>query len=128
MERRDTSRRWRELERIFRIDAALDGVPLQVDVALLDRQLLAACDTDLQLHDIEAAGDDARQGVLFCAKCNRYYPIIDGIPVMLPDELRNKERDTSFLEKWKDRIPEKILRQGKDFQILCISTPPLTIR
>lgn len=82
---------------------------------------ILACPIDkhypLELHDIEAAGDDVRQGVLFCTKCSRYYPVIDGIPVMLPDELRNKERDTSFLEKWKEKIPEKILRQGNPWHL-----------
>ncbi|WP_415283942.1 Trm112 family protein [Candidatus Nitrososphaera sp. FF02] len=82
---------------------------------------ILACPIDkhypLELHDIEAAGDDIRQGVLFCAKCGRYYPVIDGIPVMLPDELRNKERDTGFLEKWKEKIPEKILRQGNPWHL-----------
>ena len=82
---------------------------------------ILACPIDkhypLELHHIDAAGDDIRQGVLFCAKCDRYYPVIDGIPVMLPDELRNKERDTGFLEKWKGKTPEKILRQGNPWHL-----------
>ena len=28
---------------------------------------------------------------------------------MLPDELREKEKDLEFLKKWKNNIPQKIL-------------------
>lgn len=58
-------------------------------------------------------------GVLVCAKCNRYYPIIEGIPVMLPDELREKEkqRDLDFLEKWKSRLPDKVIKQGNPWHL-----------
>jgi hypothetical protein len=31
-----------------------------------------------------------RRNELVCVKCKRRYPIIDGIPHMLPDELREK--------------------------------------
>jgi len=51
-------------------------------------------------------------GILYCKKCSRFYPIIDEIPIMLPDELREKEKDLQFLKKWKHTIPEKILTQS----------------
>jgi hypothetical protein len=28
---------------------------------------------------------------------------------MLPDELRDRERDIKFLQRWRDRIPDKII-------------------
>jgi len=49
------------------------------------------------------------EGILYCNKCLRFYPIIDEIPIMLPDELREKEKDLEFLNKWKNNIPQKIL-------------------
>jgi len=52
-------------------------------------------------------------GVMICEKCKRFYPIIDEIPVMLPDDLRNKKEDLEFLRKWKDRIPKETLVSGK---------------
>src|SRR5450830_1403031 len=48
-----------ELERVFGIDAALDGVALEFDVALAIAQLFAKSDANLFLHDINA-GDHFR--------------------------------------------------------------------
>ena len=39
---------------IFGVDAALDGVPAQLDVFLLEGQLLAGGDVQLQMHEVEA--------------------------------------------------------------------------
>ena len=56
-------------------------------------------------------------GILYCDKCVRFYPIIDEIPIMLPDELREKEKDLEFLAKWKDNIPEKILKHANPWHL-----------
>src|SRR5215475_9977432 len=50
------------------------------------------------------------EGILFCVKCYRFYPIIDEIPVLLPDELREKQKDIDFLQKWHDKIPPKVIK------------------
>ncbi len=67
---------------------------------------------DLKLIVLEEK-DEIESGVIHCSNCSRYYPIIDTIPVMLPDELRNRKEDTSFLEKWRDSLPEEIVYEGK---------------
>lgn len=56
-------------------------------------------------------------GILYCKKCSRFYPIIDEIPIMLPDELREKEKDLKFLKKWKHTIPEEILTQSNPWHL-----------
>ena len=56
-------------------------------------------------------------GVLYCNNCKRWYPIIDEIPRMLPDELRKKSEDLKFLKKYSDKIPERILSEGKPFNL-----------
>jgi uncharacterized protein YbaR (Trm112 family) len=56
-------------------------------------------------------------GILYCKKCSRFYPIIDEIPIMLPDELREKEKDLQFLKKWKDSIPENILTNSNPWHL-----------
>ncbi len=85
----------------------------------MKRKLLdiLACPIDkhypLELFDLKSEGDLIVDGVLACSQCNRYYPIIDEIPVMLPDELRNKNEDLEFLSRYKDRLPDKIALQGR---------------
>ncbi|MCK4287386.1 MAG: hypothetical protein KAX18_14340 [Candidatus Lokiarchaeota archaeon] len=50
-------------------------------------------------------------GLLFCNKCNRWYPIIETIPQMLPDEYRNKEKEIEFLKINKNLLDEEFLNQ-----------------
>lgn len=81
--------------------------------SLLD---ILACPIDkyypLELYELESKGDVVIEGALRCLKCNRYYPIIDEIPIMLPDELRDKEKDLSFLKKWRDKLPRSVVYEG----------------
>jgi uncharacterized protein YbaR (Trm112 family) len=61
--------------------------------------------------------DEVVEGLIVCPKCSRWYPIRDEIPEMLPDELRKEQEDLPFLEKWKKKVPEKILAEGKPFNL-----------
>ncbi len=89
----------------------------------MQRKLLdiLACPIDksypLELLEFTTKDQLIVDGVLLCSKCGRYYPIIDEIPVMLPDSLRNRKEDVSFLEKWKARIPERVVRGGKPWSL-----------
>jgi uncharacterized protein len=56
-------------------------------------------------------------GILYCKNCSRFYPIIDEIPIMLPDELREKEKDIQFLKTWKNYIPEEILKNSNPWHL-----------
>lgn len=81
---------------------------------------ILACPIDkfypLQLLVFEEK-EEIISGVITCSKCNRWYPIIDEIPHMLPDDLREKKEDLPFLQQWKDKIPETILKDGKPFNL-----------
>ncbi|MEM1587419.1 MAG: Trm112 family protein [Candidatus Bathyarchaeia archaeon] len=81
---------------------------------------ILACPIDkhhpLELYVFEEK-DEIVEGIIVCPKCLRWYPIRDEIPEMLPDELRNMRDELSFLEKWRDKIPEKILFEGKPFNL-----------
>jgi uncharacterized protein YbaR (Trm112 family) len=61
--------------------------------------------------------EEVVEGLIICPKCSRWYPIRDEIPEMLPDELRTEKEDLPFLKKWKAKTPEKILREGKPFNL-----------
>jgi len=60
---------------------------------------------------------EIEEGIIHCEKCARWYPIIETIPQMLPDDLREKEAEIDFLEKWKAKIPKKISEEGKPFNL-----------
>ncbi|MFL6372196.1 MAG: Trm112 family protein, partial [Nitrososphaera sp.] len=52
-----------------------------MNISMLD---ILACPIDkhypLELFQIVSEGQIVKEGVLFCTKCSRYYPIIDEIP------------------------------------------------
>lgn len=57
------------------------------------------------------------EGLVYCPKCLHWYPIKNGILIMLPDNKRNEKNDLEFLMKYKDKIPEKILTEGKPYNL-----------
>ncbi|MGA7370666.1 MAG: Trm112 family protein [Nitrososphaeraceae archaeon] len=69
-------------------------------------------DNDTTYHNVII-----KEGVLFCSRCSRFFPIIDEIPIMLPDELREREKDLQFLLEWETKIPSKILDYGVPWHI-----------
>ncbi|MBS7625255.1 MAG: Trm112 family protein [Candidatus Bathyarchaeia archaeon] len=81
---------------------------------------ILACPIDkhhpLELYVFEER-EEIVEGMIVCPKCLRWFPIRNEIPEMLPDELRNKREEIDFLIKWRDKIPEKILLEGKPFNL-----------
>jgi len=77
---------------------------------------ILACPIDknhpLELHEIKEKDNIVSEGALFCSKCSRFYPIIEEIPIMLPDELRDKKLEIEFLKNNKEKLPEKISKSG----------------
>ncbi len=61
--------------------------------------------------------EEVVEGLIICPKCNRWYPIMDEIPHMLPDDLREEKEDLPFLQKYKEKIPAKIMSEGKPFNL-----------
>lgn len=63
---------------------------------------------------------DLGEGLLFCPECGRWYPIgsaVESIPELMPDELRERERDLEWLGKWMGVVPDKIQKSGKPFKL-----------
>lgn len=71
--------------------------------------------SDLELEVIKKDIDgDILEGVLTCSQCRRYYPIVSGIPIMSPDEYREKQLEAPLVEKWK---PELAGPESKTFRL-----------
>ena len=81
---------------------------------------ILACPIDkyypLELSIFEAK-EEIVEGLIVCPKCLRWFPIRDEIPEMLPDELREEKDELPFMKKWRHRIPPKILKEGKPFNL-----------
>jgi uncharacterized protein YbaR (Trm112 family) len=59
-------------------------------------------------------------GILVCPECGRWYPIgsaVETIPEMLPDDLREKDKDIEWMQKWSELIPSEIIKNGKPFNL-----------
>ena len=82
---------------------------------------ILACPIDkthpLELHEIKQKDNVISEGALFCSKCSRFFPIIEEIPIMLPDELRDKKLEMEFLKKNKEKLPEKIITKGNPWHV-----------
>ena len=86
---------------------------------LMDFLACAMCKAyPLELHVFKEE-EEIVEGLLVCpnVECNMWYPIIDEIPHCLPPGFREEKEDLSFLRKWKDHIPEKVLKGGKPFNL-----------
>jgi uncharacterized protein YbaR (Trm112 family) len=78
---------------------------------------ILACPIDkyypLELVELRSENEVVVDGVLLCPECQRFYPIIDEIPIMLPDDLRRREEDLTFLRRWVGKLPDKVVYNGK---------------
>ena len=57
---------------------------------------------DLSLQIIsQDINDNVLEGLLTCSECNRYFPIVKGIPIMNPDEYREAKFELPMMASWK---------------------------
>ncbi|MDD2777750.1 MAG: methytransferase partner Trm112 [Methanocellales archaeon] len=54
---------------------------------LMDILACPMCKCDLELEAVEG-DEEIITGTLYCAKCDEFYPIEEGIPNLLPPDLR----------------------------------------
>jgi uncharacterized protein YbaR (Trm112 family) len=52
------------------------------------------------------------EGILFCNRCLRFFPIVEEIPIILPDEIRDKNKDLELLKKWSSSLPDKVVKKA----------------
>ncbi len=56
---------------------------------------------------------EVEEGVLLCKTCSRWYPVMEGIPRLLPDHLRDREEDLEFLRRFRERLPREVIEEGR---------------
>lgn len=82
---------------------------------------ILACPIDkhspLEIFESTSNDDIVIEGALYCTDCTRFYPIIEEIPIMLPDELRDKNKDIEFLNKNQKKLPEKIIKNASPWHL-----------
>jgi len=82
---------------------------------------MLACPIDkhfpLEIFESDSRKEVVLEGAIYCTKCSRFYPIIEEIPIMLPDELRDKNQDIEFLKRNQSTLPEKIIKQASPWHL-----------
>ncbi|MBY8980755.1 MAG: hypothetical protein KGD72_10215 [Candidatus Lokiarchaeota archaeon] len=79
-----------------------------IDTILPELYLLNKFKTEIEIE----------RGILFCSQCKRWFPIIETIPQMLPDEYRDEEADILFLKTNKDLLDNAFFKQNlKPFKL-----------
>jgi len=71
----------------------------------------------LEIFEVKSKEESVEEGVLYCTQCSRFYPIIEEIPILLPDELRDKKQDMDFLKNHQEKRPEKIIKQASPWHL-----------
>ena len=59
---------------------------------------------DLAIKIFKQDENEIMDGILTCDRCQRYYPIIQGIPIMSPDEYRELTLEQPVLERWGEEL------------------------
>jgi len=67
-------------------------------------------------HDLEikiiTQNDEGEiiEALLSCPECRRYYPVIYGVPIMTPDEYRDKTIEAPTLKRWSKVLGEPVTK------------------
>ncbi|MEL7833546.1 Trm112 family protein [Fodinibius sp. Rm-B-1B1-1] len=78
----------------------------------MTKELLEKLCCPIDKHDLDANIINEREdgeileGLLSCPECNRYFPVIYGIPILIPDEYRDESMEKPLLKKWGYELAE----------------------
>jgi uncharacterized protein len=75
--------------------------------SFLDKLVCPFDKAELNIKIFEVQDEEIQEGILTCECCNRYYPIVRGIPIMSPDEYRELSLEIPLLQKWGERLLSK---------------------
>ena len=71
--------------------------------SFLDKLVCPFDHHDLNVRIFEEKDDEIMEGILMCGQCRRYYPVVQGIAIMSPDEYREINFEIPLLERWGER-------------------------
>lgn len=80
---------------------------------LLDKLCCPFDKADLTIRILKQEADEIQEAILNCTHCSRYYPVVFGVPIMSPDEYREKSLETPLLKRWGLQISDE-----KSFKLL----------
>lgn len=78
----------------------------------MTKELLEKLCCPIDKHDLEinifTEDEDGEilEALMTCAECNRYFPVIYGIPILIPDEYRDESLEKPLLKKWGFELTE----------------------
>jgi len=105
------------IEHIFNTKAKIKDEEIENISIEVQNQLIDDIIAEIYLLNWYFQFSEIEEGVIFCEKCSRWYPIIETIPQMLPDDLREEEAEKSFLRNWESKIPQQITEEGNPFNL-----------
>lgn len=96
-------------ERVNALGSVLGPVPPASNPTDFHR-VLAGLSSAARAEDLPRNCEvEIEEGLLVSVNTGRWYPIVDGIPELLPDNLRDWTRDLALLRRFEDRVPAEIL-------------------
>ncbi len=78
----------------------------------MTKELLEKLCCPIDKHDLEmnifneSKDGEILEGLLTCPECTRYFPVIYGIPILIPDEYRDESLEKPLLKKWGFELKE----------------------
>lgn len=63
------------------------------------------CDLDINIFN-ETEEGEILEALMTCPECHRYFPVIYGIPILIPDEYRDESLEKPMLKKWGFELKE----------------------
>lgn len=74
---------------------------------LLDKLCCPIDKHELEINIFTESEDgEILEALMTCPECHRYFPVIYGIPVLIPDEYRDKSLEEPMLAEWGFRLVE----------------------
>lgn len=87
----------------------------------MTKELLEKLCCPIDKHDLdidilnESKDGEILEALMSCSECDRYFPIIYGIPILIPDEYRDESMEKPLLQKWGYELKES---EDRDLPLL----------